>query len=65
MNNLQHIAKDDYGHVLLTLNPLFPPKSSSRTWEYTHPLFTAKVCLPIKQKANAKVCSSTKAITMD
>ena len=47
MNNLQHIPTDDYGHVLVTLNPLFPPKNQLGTWEYSHPQFTAKVPSPL------------------
>jgi hypothetical protein len=45
MNSLQHIPEDTFGPVLVTLNPLFPPDPSKThgTWEYSHPLFTAKV----------------------
>lgn len=45
MNNLQHIPESEFGPVLVTLNPLFPPKEhlTYGTWEYSHPQFTAKV----------------------
>ena len=46
MNSLQHIPTKDYGDVLITLNPLFPPKNPLGTWEYSHPKFTAKVSSP-------------------
>jgi hypothetical protein len=48
MNNLQHISESDYGPVLVTLNPLFPPEDylTHGTWEYSHPQFTAKVTVP-------------------
>lgn len=38
MNLLQHIPSL-YGMVLVTLNPLYPPKSSQGSWTYHHPLY--------------------------
>lgn len=48
MNILQHIPEREFGPVLVTLNPLFPPDKSKTigSWQYSHPLFTAKVLLP-------------------
>ena len=45
MNNLQHISENDFGPVLVTLNPLVPPRQhlTRGTWEYTHPQVTTKV----------------------
>ena len=47
MNSLQHISEKEYGPVLVTLNPLFPPRADLTigTWEYSHPQFTAKVLI--------------------
>lgn len=43
MNDLQHISEDEYGSVLVTLNPLkMPdPRLSKGIWEYAHPLYNA------------------------
>ena len=43
MNMLQHIP-DQYGPVLVTLNPLHPPKTelTQGIWEYSHPVYDAK-----------------------
>ena len=38
MNLLQHIPSL-YGMVLVTLNPLYPPKSAQGSWTYHHPLY--------------------------
>ena len=38
MNLLQHIPSL-YGMVLVTLNPLHPPKSAQGSWTYHHPLY--------------------------
>jgi hypothetical protein len=45
MNILQHISEKEHGPVLVTLNPLFPPRKDLTygTWKYSHPQFTAKV----------------------
>lgn len=40
MNLLQHIPSL-YGMVLVTLNPLHPPKSAQGNWTYHHPLYNA------------------------
>ena len=40
MNLLQHIPSL-YGMVLVTLNPLHPPKSAQGSWTYHHPLYNA------------------------
>ena len=40
MNLLQHIPSF-YGMVLVTLNPLHPPKSAQGSWTYHHPLYNA------------------------
>ena len=40
MNLLQHIPSL-YGMVLVTLNPLHPPKSAQGCWTYHHPLYNA------------------------
>ena len=40
MNLLQHIPSI-YGMVLVTLNPLHPPKSAQGSWTYHHPLYNA------------------------
>lgn len=44
MNLLQHIDEDEYGHVLVTLNPLRPPKPelTQGVWEYSHPAYDAQ-----------------------
>ncbi|KIW44710.1 uncharacterized protein PV06_03162 [Exophiala oligosperma] len=43
MNLLQHIPEDEYGPVLVTLNPLnMPePRLAQGIWEYSHPLYNA------------------------
>ena len=40
MNLLQHIPSL-YGMVLVTLNPLHPPRSAQGSWTYHHPLYNA------------------------
>ena len=40
MNLLQHIPSL-YGMVLVTLNPLHPPKDAQDSWTYHHPLYNA------------------------
>lgn len=42
MNNLQHIPEDEFGPVLVTLNPVFRPKEETiqGEWDYSHPAFT-------------------------
>ncbi|CCG80634.1 Putative uncharacterized protein [Taphrina deformans PYCC 5710] len=42
MNNLQHISEEDFGPVLVTLNPLHRPKEETiqGEWDYSHPAFT-------------------------
>lgn len=42
MNNLQHISEEDFGQVLVTLNPLSRPKEETiqGEWDYSHPAFT-------------------------
>lgn len=40
MNLLQHIPSL-YGMVLVTLNPLHPPKYAQGSWTYHHPLYNA------------------------
>lgn len=44
MNNLQHISEEEFGPVLCTLNPLFPPRPDTVQGEYAyeHPAFTPK-----------------------
>lgn len=44
MNMLQHISQDKFGPVLVTLNPLHPPKPelTQGVWEYSHPLYDNK-----------------------
>jgi predicted NAD/FAD-binding protein len=44
MNLLQHIPEKEFGHVLVTLNPLFPPdpRLVQGIWEYSHPLYNAE-----------------------
>ena len=41
MNTLQHIPRDVYGNVLVTLNPLHAPRPSltHSVFEYSHPLY--------------------------
>lgn len=43
MNLLQHIPENDFGPVLVTLNPLTPPdpRLSQGIWEYSHPLYNS------------------------
>ncbi|KAI4151540.1 MAG: hypothetical protein LQ340_003444 [Diploschistes diacapsis] len=43
MNILQHIPMADFGPVLVTLNPQFPPdpKRVQGTWIYEHPLYNS------------------------
>ena len=43
MNTLQHIPRDIYGNVLVTLNPLHAPRPSLThdVFEYSHPLYNA------------------------
>lgn len=42
MNILQHIPRSEYGDVLVTLNPLWQPKSDlvQGVWTYHHPLYS-------------------------
>lgn len=44
MNNLQHISEDEFGPVLVTLNPLFRPEESTiqGEYDYSHPAFTPR-----------------------
>ncbi|KAF7873917.1 hypothetical protein EAF04_002589 [Stromatinia cepivora] len=44
MNILQHIPTSKFGDVLVTLNPLFPPKPelTHSTYTYRHPLYNAR-----------------------
>ena len=58
MNLLQHIPTEEYGPILVTLNPQFPPdpKQVQGTWIYEHPLYTsaairAQALLPRIQNA--------------
>ncbi|KAL8769289.1 MAG: hypothetical protein Q9209_004671 [Squamulea sp. 1 TL-2023] len=41
MNILQHIPKSEYGDVLVTLNPLWPPRPefTQGVWAYSHPQY--------------------------
>lgn len=43
MNILQHIPREPFGDVLVTLNPLYDPdpKTVQGRYEYEHPLYTA------------------------
>ncbi|KAI9753262.1 MAG: hypothetical protein M4579_005235 [Chaenotheca gracillima] len=43
MNLLQHIPEKEFGHVLVTLNPLSEPRPelTQGRWEYHHPLYNA------------------------
>jgi len=43
MNLLQHIPETEFGHVLVTLNPLHPPDPDTvqGTYEYEHPLYNS------------------------
>ncbi|KAI9892095.1 MAG: hypothetical protein M1814_001801 [Vezdaea aestivalis] len=43
MNILQHISVERYGHVLVTLNPVFPPdpELTQGSWPYEHPLYNS------------------------
>jgi hypothetical protein len=42
MNILQHLPREIYGDVLVTLNPLHPPNPTTvqGTYKYQHPLYT-------------------------
>ncbi|KAJ1916784.1 hypothetical protein IWQ60_007999 [Tieghemiomyces parasiticus] len=42
MNRLQNIPEDQYGPILISLNPLDPPRPELTLgqWDYTHPLVT-------------------------
>ncbi|KAL8711412.1 MAG: hypothetical protein Q9225_007118 [Loekoesia sp. 1 TL-2023] len=44
MNILQHIPRSTYGDVLVTLNPLHPPRPSltQGTWTYNHPQYNSE-----------------------
>ncbi|KAF7927219.1 hypothetical protein EAE99_005550 [Botrytis elliptica] len=44
MNILQHIPTSKFGDVLVTLNPLFPPKPelTHSTYTYRHPLYNTR-----------------------
>ena len=44
MNILQHISRDDFGHVLVTMNPEHPPEPASiqGKFHYRHPLYTVE-----------------------
>jgi len=44
MNTLQHIPREDFGSVLVTLNPLHEPSPAltQGKWTYHHPLYTAE-----------------------
>ena len=43
MNLLQHLPSSKFGHVLVTLNPLIPPRPElvQGTWTYHHPIYNA------------------------
>ncbi|MCJ1476494.1 hypothetical protein MMC13_005160 [Lambiella insularis] len=43
MNILQHIPTETFGNVLVTLNPIHPPKPElvQGSWTYEHPLYNA------------------------
>lgn len=47
MNQLQHISEEEYGKVLVTLNPPFEPKPETiiSRHPFSHPMFTADVSL--------------------
>lgn len=51
MNILQHIPVSEYGHVLVTLNPLHAPAPAltQGTWTYAHPLYNADAVSAQKQ----------------
>lgn len=44
MNILQHIPRAKYGDVLVTLNPLWPPKPelTQGVWAYNHPQYNSE-----------------------
>ncbi|KAL8928954.1 MAG: hypothetical protein Q9172_000706 [Xanthocarpia lactea] len=44
MNILQHIPRSTYGDVLVTLNPLWPPKPelTQGLWAYSHPQYNSE-----------------------
>ncbi|KAL8777703.1 MAG: hypothetical protein Q9213_007746 [Squamulea squamosa] len=44
MNILQHIPRSEYGDVLVTLNPLWPPKPelTQGVWAYSHPQYNSE-----------------------
>ncbi|KAL8807593.1 MAG: hypothetical protein Q9182_000577 [Xanthomendoza sp. 2 TL-2023] len=44
MNILQHIPRSKYGDVLVTLNPLWPPKPelTQGVWAYEHPQYNSE-----------------------
>lgn len=44
VNLLQHIPEHKFGPILVTLNPLHPPKTelTHGVWEYSHPVYDAK-----------------------
>lgn len=52
MNSLQHIPRDTFGDVLVTLNPLWPPRPEAvrAEFEYAHPL-----CTPEAVRAQARL----------
>ncbi|WPH05116.1 FAD/NAD(P)-binding domain-containing protein [Acrodontium crateriforme] len=43
MNILQHLPTETFGHVLVTMNPLYPPEPSltQGKFHYRHPLYTS------------------------
>lgn len=51
MNILQHIPREPFGHVLVTLNPLHRPRSDTTQgrYSYSHPLYTPAAIRAQKQ----------------
>ncbi|KAJ2906923.1 FAD/NAD(P)-binding domain-containing protein [Zalerion maritima] len=66
MNILQHIPRDVFGDVLVTLNPLHRPAEHTvqGKWKYTHPLYTAtavrgqKLLTTIQNKRGISYCGA-------
>lgn len=51
MNILQHIPEDKFGHILVTLNPLYQPDPAltQGRFFYSHPLYTTEAVQAQKQ----------------
>ncbi len=62
MNILQHIPRARYGHVLVTMNPLHPPRQSlvQKQIQYRHPLYTVEA---VRAQAQLESIQNTRGVS--